>query len=87
MCVALVQLGASSSARPLPRVTGPTHRAGAGVGHAVLVGGPVVARPLPLGEGPVEGRPDVVHLVDAHGVALEDGAAGDMGGGGAVVKT
>lgn len=52
-----------------------THRSGARVGHPVLIGRPVVLRPLPVRKRTIESRPDVVHVVHAHGVAFEHGAA------------
>lgn len=48
-----------------------THGSGPGERDPALKRRPVVVGPLPVGEGAVESRADVVHAVHAHGVALE----------------
>lgn len=49
-----------------------THRSRPGERDFALVYGPVVAGLLPVGEGPIEGCPDVLHTVHTHRIALKD---------------
>lgn len=51
---------------------GTAHHAWAGVGHAALVGCPLVEGALAVCEGPVEDLADVGHAVDADSRAPKD---------------